>query len=272
MGDGINTGVGTVSGTSKTTLASRFSPPEKPGWLGTIVMAFFLLWFTLGLILQVSIFAGIIPLAILGHLVLKNAKKSNKYKKEYPKWLELYNKGFFCHRCGNTYIPFPAGAQTKATPAPAPALPQQSDPTIGGGTREQWARAAHEDVETIRNIINALSTATDPQTRQRYEFHLASKQYFYKQATDYVKLLDDFMAGRIKTLPDKREEPVIEGRTQGDWIFEAQKHFENINDLKKKISEEADHGKRKQYDEWLQGAQEIFEICWGKIKQFPAAS
>ena len=31
-------------------------------------------------------------------------KKSAIYKEQHPKWKALHDHGFFCHRCGHTFL------------------------------------------------------------------------------------------------------------------------------------------------------------------------
>ncbi len=75
VGSGATGYVGTMNGVSQTSLAQRFSPPRKPA-----------LW------------------AVFAHAVWSYRKKSAVYKVEFPKWKALYDSGFFCHRCGHTFL------------------------------------------------------------------------------------------------------------------------------------------------------------------------
>ena len=42
--------------------------------------------------------------AVFAHAVWSYRKKSAVYKVEFPKWKALYDSGFFCHRCGHTFL------------------------------------------------------------------------------------------------------------------------------------------------------------------------
>jgi hypothetical protein len=100
--------VGTTGGISQTNLAARFSPPKKP---------------TRGLM----IFAGMVALAsspwlqasgpdvgfryanmaiwcLFAYFVWSFRKESTVYKEQYLKWKAMHDNGFYCHRCGTSYI------------------------------------------------------------------------------------------------------------------------------------------------------------------------
>ncbi len=108
VGSGATGYVGTVNGVSKTNLAHRFSPPKKPA-----------LWavFALGVLPLVSSpwlaasgpdvafrYMNLALWAVFAHAVWSYRKKSAVYKVEFPKWKALYDSGFFCHRCGHTFL------------------------------------------------------------------------------------------------------------------------------------------------------------------------
>lgn len=100
--------VGTTSGISKTNLAARFSPPIKPALWPVFAQG--------GLALATSPwlaasgpdvgwrFMSLALWAVFAHAVWGYRKKSAKYKDEYPNWKALHDGGYYCHRCGNTYI------------------------------------------------------------------------------------------------------------------------------------------------------------------------
>lgn len=105
---GAGTFVGTSNGTSQTTLASRFSPPKKPAlWaeiaIGIIALAFSPMLGASGpdagwRYLSMAVWA-FFAYSFWGYM-----KKSSVYKEQYPKWKAMYDSGFFCHRCGNTFL------------------------------------------------------------------------------------------------------------------------------------------------------------------------
>lgn len=93
----------TSSGVSQTSLASRFSKPRGPSWFLTV-------WLSLGLVicayllLSVNKFAPILPLAVMAFFIRQDVIKSKEYKAQLLVWERLYNHGFFCHKCGNTFL------------------------------------------------------------------------------------------------------------------------------------------------------------------------
>lgn len=111
-GIGVGSGAGvftaTTSGMNQTTLAARFSPPKKPSRLeviGTGVLALAsspwlgasgpdVAWRYLNLALW----------ATFAFFVWIYRRKAAEYKDTYPKWKAMHDNGFYCHRCGTSYI------------------------------------------------------------------------------------------------------------------------------------------------------------------------
>ena len=106
IGDGVGAGFGTTSGISKTNLAAKFSMPEKPRWGLTLWFSLGVIWLTFGTPpITPFRYAAIAAWIILGYFVRKDFKEMKQHREYYKKWEPLYQHGFFCHRCGNSYIP-----------------------------------------------------------------------------------------------------------------------------------------------------------------------
>ncbi|QBP73855.1 hypothetical protein E2K99_01995 [Herbaspirillum huttiense] len=109
VGDGSGVFVGTTSGTSQTTLASRFSAPKKPSKLeviGTGVMALASSpWLAANGPDVMWRYMNLAFWAVFAWFVWSYRKKSADYKEKYPKWKALHDNGYYCHRCGTAYIP-----------------------------------------------------------------------------------------------------------------------------------------------------------------------
>ena len=110
-------GLGTSidSGTQQTSLAKRLSPPEKQsvfpvlgcGCLISIVLAFI---GSFAIVAMLKMDDGGIPfliiLTILAICVISMAVKNNKFNtEEWPTLHEKWSKQYFCHKCGNIFLP-----------------------------------------------------------------------------------------------------------------------------------------------------------------------
>lgn len=108
VGSGAGGFVGNANSTSQTTLASRFRPPKKPAlWVevanGILALAF-------SPFLQARgpdagwRYLSMAAWSYFAFSVWSYRKKSAAYSEQYPKWKAMYDSGFFCHRCGNTFL------------------------------------------------------------------------------------------------------------------------------------------------------------------------
>lgn len=109
---------GTTYNTSRTDLASRFSPPEEPLALWkVIIMGLFIIPLGLiGFLLGADAFSGHYPqygymgylfgffmLLLFSWAVFTRVKMKKKYQEFYPGWKKMYEHGYYCHRCAATF-------------------------------------------------------------------------------------------------------------------------------------------------------------------------
>lgn len=110
VGVGTDSGiyVGTTSGTSTTHLAARFKEPRKPSKLeviGTGVMALVSTPWLAATGPDVGFrYLNLALWAIFVWFVISYRKRLARYNDEYPRWKVLYDRGFFCHKCGNVFM------------------------------------------------------------------------------------------------------------------------------------------------------------------------
>jgi predicted nucleic-acid-binding Zn-ribbon protein len=106
--EGVGTYVGTSSGTSQTTLAARFSAPKKPALWAEIAIGLIALatspWLAAHGPDAGFRYASLAVWAFFAYSFWGYRKKSAAYKVYYPKWKAMYDSGFFCHKCGNTFV------------------------------------------------------------------------------------------------------------------------------------------------------------------------
>jgi predicted RNA-binding Zn-ribbon protein involved in translation (DUF1610 family) len=106
--DGAGTFVGTSNGSSQTTLASRFNMPRKPALWPEIAIGLITLatspWLAAHGPDAGFRYMSLAVWAFFAYSFLGYRKKLAAYKDYYPKWKAMYDSGFFCNKCGNTYI------------------------------------------------------------------------------------------------------------------------------------------------------------------------
>jgi hypothetical protein len=107
--DGVGGGVGYSSSVGKTSLASKFSPPDKPTKLPTIILGLAALGSTPWLQAHGDDvgfrYASMVVWTIFALIVWKDVRDWKKYKEYFGIWQPLYNKGFHCNSCGASFIP-----------------------------------------------------------------------------------------------------------------------------------------------------------------------
>ncbi|MFT4242173.1 MAG: hypothetical protein QM569_07805 [Acidovorax sp.] len=106
--NGGGTFVGTSGSTSQTTLAARFSPPVKPALWAVIALGLLPLvtspWLAASGPDAAWRYMNLALWAVFAHAVWSYRRKSAAYKEHLPKWKALHDHGFFCHRCGHTFM------------------------------------------------------------------------------------------------------------------------------------------------------------------------
>ena len=108
VGNGGGAFVGTAGGTSQTTLAARFKEPVKPALWAVIALGLLPLatspWLAASGPDAAWRYMNLAFWAVFAHAVWSYRKKSAIYKEQHPKWKALHDHGFFCHRCGHTFL------------------------------------------------------------------------------------------------------------------------------------------------------------------------
>lgn len=118
-GIGVGGAVSTTRNTSTTDLAKKLATPKKrfsSVWLGFIPLMLFGGWIPYNIAasffhnVTLSNIAGFIALAGTGYVAFKVINKKAIEGKQYntsvyPKELQTWQDGFFCHRCEHTFIP-----------------------------------------------------------------------------------------------------------------------------------------------------------------------
>lgn len=95
--------VGRMNSESQTELAKKFAPGDAPGEaIGGCGCLVAILFFVLAMIAvndgQIFVYAGIITLIITGIILYFSDSK------EWNNKVHLYENGWICHKCGNTWI------------------------------------------------------------------------------------------------------------------------------------------------------------------------
>lgn len=108
IGSDGGTYVGTTGGMSQTNLAARFSMPKKPArglmiFMGVVALASSPWLQASGADIGFR-YVNIAIWGVFAYFVWSFRKESAAYKEQYPKWKAMYDNGFFCHRCGTSYL------------------------------------------------------------------------------------------------------------------------------------------------------------------------
>ncbi|WP_156970657.1 hypothetical protein [Andreprevotia chitinilytica] len=106
---GVGVGLGTTTSISKTSLAAKFSQPDKPTIAPTVVLGLAALGSTPWLQAHgpdVGFRYASIGVWLIFLFILRRDFKQWKEYREYHKiWEPLYTKGFHCNECGFAFIP-----------------------------------------------------------------------------------------------------------------------------------------------------------------------
>lgn len=109
----LDVGVGRISSNSQTKLAKKFTPGASPdsllngcGCLLLIVgsLSLFVFLNSSGFGSEIAICFGI-PALIIGVVIKRKLRKSTTQQTEWESKAMLYEKGWICHKCGNTWFP-----------------------------------------------------------------------------------------------------------------------------------------------------------------------
>jgi hypothetical protein len=106
---GVGAGVGTTTSISKTNLAARFSAPDKPTKIPTIILGLAAFGSTPWLQATGSDvgfrYASMVVWLIFLLIVAKDWKGWKTYNEYKRIWEPLYSKGFYCHSCDKSFFP-----------------------------------------------------------------------------------------------------------------------------------------------------------------------
>lgn len=111
----LDVGVGTLNSESQTALAEKYTPESSPtSFFGGCGCLFLIIGITIFIAcirstseLPFLFYLIAICVLLLGiSFLIKSVKQNSPEQKEWEAKAKLYEEGWICHKCGNTWLPF----------------------------------------------------------------------------------------------------------------------------------------------------------------------